>query len=89
MKYAWNSVGESWWQHELPDQRRLDVRMIGEKRWQWTVTAAPDCAEITGWSRNFDAAKLRAVLAWRDSARPQDKRMLTLDAINSLTRGAA
>lgn len=88
-RYRWTPVGTSWWQHELPDGRRLDVRFLDEKRWLWTVTSLPRCAELTGWSKTFDAAKLRCLLAWKDTATAEHWRWLNTDAINHLTREAS
>lgn len=84
--YTWEPVGASCWQHALPDGRQLEVRPDTPKRWRWKVSAGDEVPELNGWCRSFDAAKLRCILAWKDTARREHKAALTIDAINHLTR---
>ena len=86
--FTWAQLSTSWWRHELPDTRTLEVRMVDE-RWMWAVYPMEGCAGIYGWSKTFDAAKMRAILAWRDTTTAEHREALSLDAINHLTRGAA
>lgn len=91
--FTWERVGQSVWRHNLPDGRKVIVLLYegptGSTRWLWQVTEGDGVAELNGWCKGFDAAKLRGILAWKDTARQEHKAAYTVDAVQSLTRSEA
>lgn len=88
MTYTWKpeqSVSGGWWKLGTPDGRLLEVRHLTSNKWVWRCGEADCCSEICGWAKNFDLAKVRALLAWKDTASAADWDALTVDVFHSLT----
>lgn len=55
------------WSFVMPDERVVEAFVFNDA-WRWRIVGTSQYAEITGLSKSEQGARLRAVLAWRDSA---------------------
>lgn len=89
MTYSWTNPSTGQWTLDAPDARQLEVRYVDSRegrKWLWRCTAGKGCAELCGWAKNFDLAKVRVLLAWRDTASPDAWAELTFGTIQHLVK---
>lgn len=73
------------WTYTMPDGRQIQVTTFGNKV-RWAILAGFGYGEITGLSEKEAGGRLRALLAWRDSA---NARAVPADALEAAEKEAA